>query len=131
MAAFLGEPGRESSSGGVGRSGNGCVEVELTSGPGMSILMFGRTRGFVVECVEEVRAGMDGVGSGIEARPALIPTDVCTQRRNGEEWMTILNLQRFFVGPSSVAAAPASAASLSRKIWAILWPVARAWFQPL
>lgn len=126
MVGFLGEPGRESISGGVGKSGNSCGEDALLSGPGMSMLMFGRTRGFVVECVEEERAGMAGFGSGTEARPALMPMDVCTQRRNGEEWTTILNLRRFFVGPSSVAASPASAASLSRRIWAILWPVARA-----
>lgn len=76
MMGFLGEPGRESVSGGVGKSGNGCVESELASGPGMSMLMFGRTRLPVVECMEEVRAGMAEDGSGVEARPALMPMDV-------------------------------------------------------
>lgn len=86
----LGVVGRESPSGGVGRSDeNGCENVsEGAAADGMSVFIEGRSRGFVVECVEDARAGAGRGGSGIEARPALMPTEVCTHRRKGEECRT-------------------------------------------
>lgn len=122
--AFLGEVGRESVSGGVGRS-----EGRFTGAGTTSTATEDRSRGLVTECVEEARTGAGGVGSGMEARPALMPTDVCTHRRKGDEWTTTLNLRRFLRGPSTVAAS--SWASLSRSSSPILCPVARAWFHPL
>lgn len=63
-----------------------CWVDDLDSGSGTSILIEGRNcRGFEVECVEDVRAGTEGVGSGMEARPALMPMEVWTHRRKGEE----------------------------------------------
>lgn len=94
-----------------------------------SVLMVGRSRGFPVRCAEEVRVSA-GVGSGIEARPALMPIEVCMHRRKGEEWMTTLYLRRFLEEPSA-AATDSSCSSLSRRMPAILWPTALAWFQPL
>lgn len=89
ILGFLGVVGRESPSGGVGRSENGCENVsEGAIAGGMSVLREGRSRGFVVECVEDARARVGRGGSGIEARPALMPTEVCTHRKNGEECRT-------------------------------------------
>lgn len=103
MVGFRGEPGRESISGGVGRSENGGDEMSEEEG-GMSTLMEGRIRGFVTERVEESRLGPERVGSGMEASPALMPMDVWTHRKKGEEWMTIWNLRRFLGEPSALVA---------------------------
>lgn len=74
--------------------------------------------------------GLDG--SGMEARPALMPMEVWTHRRKGEECRTTLNLRRFLGGPSPgvLAASSCASLSLSLKSSAIFWPTARAWFHP-
>lgn len=88
MVGLRGEPGRESISGGVGKSEKGGDDTLEEEG-GLSTLMEGGTRGFVTERVEEARLGPERDGSGIDASPALMPMDVWTHRKNGEEWMTI------------------------------------------
>lgn len=95
-----------------------------------SVLMVGRRRGFAAEVVELARGCAGGAGSGFEARPALMPIEVWMHRRKGEEWMTTLNLRRFRGEPSR-AAVDSSCSSLSRRMSAIFWPTALAWFQPL
>lgn len=72
MMTFFGVVGHESPSGGVGRLENGWLEF----GGGISTLIEERSRGSVIECVEDARAGAGRLGSGMEARPALMPTDV-------------------------------------------------------
>lgn len=92
--------------------------------------MEGRSRGFVRVWVEDARAGTGPVGSGMAARPALMPIEVWTHRKKGEEWRTILNLRFLMGGPPPAALAASSCASLSLKISPMRWPVARAWFHP-
>lgn len=86
MVGFPGEPGRESISGGVGKSEKGC-DVMFEEEDGISTLTGGRGREFVAGREEEEEPL--SVDSGMEASPALMPMDVCTHRKNGEEWTTI------------------------------------------
>ena len=122
MADFALELGREL----VGGVGGG------TETSGWTVA---RRRGFVTECVEDVRATVAVEGSGMEARPALMPTEVWMQRRKGELCMTTLYFRRFLEVPSVAGWSACCSLSLSlspsRKISPILCPTAFAWFHPL
>lgn len=90
----------------------------------------------MTECVEDVRATVAGEGSGMEARPALMPIEVWMQRRKGELCMTTLYFRRFLEEVPSVAGESdccslSLSLSPSRKISPILCPTALAWFHPL
>lgn len=119
---FALELGRELVGGfGGGTETSGCAAV--------------RRRGFVTECVEDARATVVVEGSGIEARPALMPIEVWMQRRKGELCMTSLYFRRFLEAPSVAGESACCSFSLSlspsRKISPIFCPTALAWFHPL
>lgn len=89
----------------------------------------------MTECVEEDRATVGVGGSGMDARPALMPIEVCMQRRKGELCMATLYFRRFLGVPSVAGASACCSLSLSlspsRKISPIFCPTALAWFHPL